>query len=153
MQLPKYRYKTNESFLDYEFVSEGPKGRINKVVRYLQVSDTVYNLGFGDLDEDTGDISDTIVTNNRDSLKVLATVASTLYDFFSRYPDVLVLVRGSTPSRTRLYRMGITRNWSEISAGFQVWGYVADKWEPFTFRRSYEAFLVRPKNRNSTGTK
>ncbi len=71
MNLPIYQYRTNESYLDYEFISEGPKGRIKKVVRFLQISDDVYNLGFGDLDEVTGEISDTVITDNKDSLKVL----------------------------------------------------------------------------------
>ncbi len=145
MHLPKYRYKTNETFLDYEFTSEGPKGRIKKIVRFVPLNETLYNLGFGDLDEETGEINDTVVTDNKDSLKVLATVASTLFDFFSHYPDTVVLVMGSTPSRTRLYRMGITRNWHEISATFDVRGFMEGEWEPFAFRRNYEAFLVRVK--------
>ncbi len=145
MHLPKYRYKANETFLDYEFISKGPKGRIKKVVRFVQLNDVIYNLGFGDLNEETGEISDTVITDNKDSLKVLATVASTLFDFFSHYPDTFVLVMGSTPSRIRLYRMGITRNWHEIGATFDVRGFIDGEWEPFTLRRNYEAFLVRVK--------
>ena len=111
----------------------------------MQLKEMVYNLGFGDLNEETGEISDTIVTDNKDSLKVLATVASTLFDFFSQYPNTVVLVMGSTPSRTRLYRMGITGNGHEISATFDVRGFIDGEWEPFTFRRNDEAFFVRAK--------
>ncbi len=38
-----------------------------------------YNLAFGDYDEISGEINDHKITNNGDSLVVLATVASTVY--------------------------------------------------------------------------
>ena len=103
MQLPRYPYKTNAAFLDYEFVSKGPKGSIKKVIRFTQIDNAVFNLGFGDLDEETGEISDTIVTNNNDSRIVLATVAATVHDFTVNYPNAVVIAKGSTHSRTRLY--------------------------------------------------
>lgn len=111
MQLPRYPYKTNSAFLDYEFTSKGPKGSIKKVIRFTQIDRLVYNLGFGDLHEETGKISDTIVTNNNDSRIVLATVAATIHDFTIHYPNAMVIAKGSTHSRTRLYRMGITNHW------------------------------------------
>ncbi|MBS1510119.1 MAG: hypothetical protein JST86_04715 [Bacteroidetes bacterium] len=145
MQLQKYRYKTNQTFLDYEFISEGPKGKIKKVVRFSAIKTNIYNLGFGDWDESTGEISDTVVTNNNDSSKVLATVAATVNDFTLHYPDALVVVQGSTHSRTRLYRIGLTNNWSLISADFVVYGLINEKWELFQSRRDYTAFLVHRK--------
>ena len=51
MQLPRYLYRTNNNFLDYEFNSIGPKGSIKKVVRFTQIGVNIYNLGFGDLEE------------------------------------------------------------------------------------------------------
>lgn len=53
MNLDAYQYKTNDSYLDFEFYSEGPKGRIKKVVRYSPRNAggiTYFNLGFGDWD-------------------------------------------------------------------------------------------------------
>lgn len=106
MYLPHYSYKASPSFLDYEFVSEGPKGKIKKVVRFTKIDDSVYNLAFGDLEEDTGEINDSVISNNNDSSKVLATVAMIVKDFSLRYPDEWIVAIGSTHSRTRLYRMG-----------------------------------------------
>ena len=145
MQLPRYTYKTNENFLDYEFESTGPKGNIKKVVRFSQISNNVFNLGFGDLDEETGEISDINVTNNNDSRKVLATVAATVRDFTLQYPDAWIIAKGSTLSRTRLYRIGITNHWNEISAEFEIFGLKDGSWKAFEMRRDYEAFLVRRK--------
>jgi len=145
MQLPHYRYRTNESFLDYEFTSEGSQGLVKKVVRYTKIHEDVFNLGFGDLDEETGEISDTIVTNNEDTNKVLTTVAATAIDFTNTYPDVWVVAKGTTHSRTRLYRRGITNNWQDISSMFEVYGLLNGDWELFEQRKDYEAFLIRRK--------
>lgn len=145
MQLPRYTYKTTTAFLDYEFISEGPKGSIKKIIRFTQIGNVVFNLGFGDLDEETGEISDTIVTNNNDSRIVLVTVAATVHDFTVNYPNALVIAKGSTHSRTRLYRMGITNYWEEISIDFEVYGLKDGDWELFAERRDYEAFLIHRK--------
>ena len=145
MQLPRYLYRTNNNFLDYEFNSIGPKGSIKKVVRFTQIGVNIYNLGFGDLEEQTGEISDISVTNNNDSRKVLATVASTVHDFTPEYPETWVVAKGSTVSRTRLYRMGITNHWDEIKNDFEIFGLKDAAWYPFELRREYEAFLIRRK--------
>lgn len=145
MHLPRYKYKTNTSFLDFEFISEGPKGKIKKVVRFTQIDEIAFNLAFGDLNEATGEISDTVVTNNDDSRKVLATVAAAVYDFTNQYPGSLVVAKGSTLSRTKLYRMGITNYWLQISIDFEVYRLKDGDWEPFIERRDYEAFLIRRK--------
>ncbi len=145
MQLPRYKYKTNSAFLDYEFISQGPKGSIKKVIRFTQIKSGVFNLGFGDLDEQTGEISDTIVTNNNDSRIVLATVAATVNDFTLHYPKAIIIAQGSTRSRTRLYRMGITNHWNNISIDFEVYGLKDHNWELFQQRRDYDAFLIHRK--------
>lgn len=143
MNIANYPYKANPNFLDYEFVSIGPKGNIKKVVRFTDIGDDIFNLGFGDLDDETGDISDTTVTDNKDSQKVLATVAHTVYHFFSAYPYADVFLTGSTPARTRLYRMGISGYWRQISVDFEVYGLRQNQWETFQFQRDYDAFLIR----------
>jgi hypothetical protein len=145
MHLARYPYKTNSDFLDYEFVSEGPKGNIKKVIRFTQIDTAVFNLGFGDLNEETGEISDIIVSNNNDSRIVLATVAATVLDFTMHYPKAIVIAQGSTHSRTRLYRMGITNHWKDISINFEVYGLKDGSWELFQQRRDYAAFLIHRK--------
>ena len=119
MNYEKYLYKSEANFEFLEFYSEGPKGIIKKVVEYQLTSENnVYNLAFGDYDENARSIDDKVVTNNGDSLKVLATVASTVYAFIEKHPDAWVIATGSTEARTRLYRMGITHNLVEISKDF-----------------------------------
>ena len=147
MNNPKYLYKTEQKFTIFEFVSEGPKGRIRKMVEYTETAtENVYNLGFGDYDEIANAINDISVTNNGDSLKVLATVASTVYAFLEKHPNAYILATGSTNVRTRLYRMGITNNLAEINEDFVVYG-LTDKgiWDDFVVGEDYEAFLITKK--------
>lgn len=148
MKHPKYQYRSEELFLFYEFISEGPKGLIRKIVEYSETStENVYNLGFGDYDEMTKSINDFSVTNNGDSLKVLATVASTVYAFTEKYPKAWILATGSTSVRTRLYRMGITNNLAEIAQDFIVFGYNSEEnWEEFVVGEDYDAFLITKKD-------
>src|SRR5690606_15514411 len=123
MKYPKYDYVAESQLMHFGFTSIGPKGEIKKIVEYSETSLTnVFNLAFGDYDENVGSINDKIVTNNGDSEKVLATVASTVYAFTGRYPDSWLYATGSTRVRTRLYRMGLTNNLTEIAEDFYVYG-------------------------------
>lgn len=141
----KYIFRTNSSFLDYEFESTGPKGVIKKVARFSKIGVNVYNFGFGDLNEMTGEISDTVVSNNDDGNKVLITVASIIFHFTTVYPGAAVVIQGTTPSRTRRYQMGINKYWDQISALFDVLGLKNGKWEKFRPVENYDAFLGRPR--------
>jgi hypothetical protein len=103
--------------LDYEFNSEGPKGRIKKVVRYTPRNAggvTYFNLGFGDWDQTQRKVDDRAITNNQDRDKILVTVAIAFLEFTKHFPDIPVYATGSTPSRTRLFQIGIAANWNEI---------------------------------------
>ena len=142
-----YNFETGTSFQEFEFDSTGPKGIVRKVVQYSETNlKDLYNLGFGDKDESsTGKINDLIITNNGDSQKVLATVALTLYVFIKYFPNASVIAIGVTPTRTRLYRMGISNNLEAIEKDFYVFGLRNNVWHKFAKGTSYDAFLVRRK--------
>ena len=148
MNRPKYLYKSEEEFKVYSFYSEGIKGLIKKMIVFSFTGESnIYNLGFGDYNSETKTIDDEVITNNGDSLKVLATVASTVYAFTEKYPNALVFATGSNNFRTRLYRMGITNNLEEIKIDFEVFGLRVDNnlWEEFISGEDYEAFIVKRK--------
>ena len=107
----------------------------------------IYNLGFGDYNADTKTIDDNSITNNGDSLKVLATIASTVYAFTEKYKNALIFATGSNTVRTRLYRMGITNYIEEIKIDFEVYGLTIETniWETFIAGEDYLAFLVKRK--------
>jgi hypothetical protein len=148
MNNQKYIYKSEGLLKIYEFTSEGPNGSIQKMVEYSETgTENIYNLAFGDYNFETKKIDDLSITNNGDSLKVLATVASTVYAFTEKYPQAWIFATGSTSVRTRLYRMGITNNLAEINEDFKVYGLTINEniWEEFVIGEDYEAFLITKK--------
>ncbi len=148
MKFDRYELKAERTLMVFEFVSEGPRGQIAKLVQYTETNiKGVYNLGFGDKDEETGEIDDKAVTNNADSQKVLTTVAATAYAFTDKYPNSWIYATGSNKARTRLYRIGIANNLSEIQKDFEVYGLKEGNWEPFEKTVDYEAYLVRRKKK------
>jgi hypothetical protein len=142
MKLPKYQLKGDRSLRVFEFISEGPKGRIPKIIKYSETNEeNVYNLAFGNKNV-TGDIDDLTVSDNRDSEKIIATVVSTIYAFTDKHPERMVFATGSTKARTRLYRMGITKYIIEIKKDFEVLGFRDGNWHPFRKDEEYDAFLA-----------
>lgn len=143
MHLDRYELKSGEALEVFEFVSVGIKGRIVKLVQYTSTNyKDLFNLGFGDKNLETGEIDDDIISNNGDSEKVLATVVSTLFAFTNKHPNSMVYATGSSNSRTRLYRMGISKYLSEIENDFEIYGETEIGWEPFITDTRYNAFLV-----------
>ncbi len=133
--------------MTFEFISEGEKGFISKIVQFQPTNVAgIFNLAFGDKDQVSGDINDTVVSNNGDSEKVLTTVVATVYAFTDRYPNAMIYATGSTKSRTRLYRRGITRFIQEVTEDFEIFGEQNAEWEPFVKGVDYDGFLVRRKN-------
>ena len=142
----RYELKVKSDTMSFRFTSIGPKGEIPKLVVYSKtpVKD-LYNLGFGDEDINTGTIDDFVVTDNKDSQKVLATVAFTVYAFIDAYPNALIIARGSTKARTRLYQMGISNNLEAITTDFIVWGRKEGVWSFFEKNVQYDTFLITHK--------
>jgi hypothetical protein len=147
MLLARYTYEISSNFLQYDFYSEGPKGKIKKVVlyTYLLTLDGVpyYNLAFGDYDDENQRIDDLAVSDNGDRDKILATVAFTALEFTSHFRGCRILIVGSTLSRTRLYQMGIARYFREIAQLFDIQGLtMGGEWMPFKSGENYRELLA-----------
>ena len=84
-------------------------------------------MAFGDYNESKDRIDDLIVSDNKDSEKILMTVATAVVSFTDEHRDILVFARGSTPSRTRYYIIGITKHLAKISQAFEFWGALPKK--------------------------
>jgi hypothetical protein len=146
MKIATYPFVRRPESFYYEFYSEGPNGSIKKVVEYFRLEEwktEVFNLAFGDWDEENNRINDLSISNNADREKVLATVASTVIDFIVNHPDAIIIATGSTASRTRLYQMGIAKVLDEIDQGFEIQGYTNNSWRPFQKGVNYSAFLLK----------
>jgi hypothetical protein len=146
MHLDKYSLQSGEQLQVFEFTSTGVKGNIKKLVQYTPTNyKDLYNLGFGDKNEITGELDDNVISNNGDSEKVLATVVATLYAFVEKHPEAMVYAKGSTHSRTRLYRAGISKYLELIQEDFKIYGQLENHWQEFEKDVDYIAFLVQLK--------
>jgi hypothetical protein len=148
MNLDRYEFSVGRNFLDFEFCSEGPKGKIIKVIRFTPQNAngiTYFSLGFGDVNEEANRIDDQSISKNQDRTKILATVAYAVLEFTSYFTDVMIHAKGSTPARTRLYQMGISANLDEVQSVLHVYGFINGEWQPFKKNINYEAFLVKHK--------
>jgi hypothetical protein len=146
MKLDRYELKADEQFTTFDFLSEGPKGKIEKIIQFSLVNqNNLYNLAFGDRDYLTGEIDDKVVTDNADLEKVLATVVAAVYAFCDKVPEAWIYATGSTEARTRLYRMGINKYYDIVEFDFEIFGQTQSEWEPFEKGKDYEAFVVKRK--------
>jgi hypothetical protein len=145
MRLEQYQVKAYEDLFEFEFISEVPKGNITKLVQYSKIDENAYNLAFGDKKEGENEIDDKIITDNKDSQKVLATVAATVLAFTEKYSQVWIIASGSSKSRTRLYQIGISTNYEELQQYFNVYGYYDRRWVKFQKNVIYDAFAVKRK--------
>ena len=147
MKLDRYELKADEPLTTYEFLSEGPKGKIQKIIQFSLVNqiDNVYNLAFGDKNYLTGEIDDRIVTDNGDSEKVLATVVAAVYAFCDYFPDAWIYATGSTAARTRLYKMGINKYFDIVETDFEMYGQIQNEWEPYIKGKDYQTFVIQRK--------
>ena len=146
MNLPQYKTNPDEDLHSFSFISEGKNGKIEKVIRYEKITDDVFNLGFGDKDPITGKINDKVVTNNGDTEKVLATVVATIYTFLDDFPNAYIYAEGSTHSRNRLYRRGITKYLTDALEDFIIYGlFTNKKIELFNPNTNYVGFLIHRK--------
>ena len=147
MQFEKYEITQSSNHESYDFFSDGPKGKIKKVIQFTKFPNTsIYNLGFGDAIIETGEIDDLVISDNKDSRKILATVAFTVVLFLEKHPDIIIFATGSTPTRTRLYQIGIANIYHEINKEYVIMGVFGDENEPFKKNKVYDSFFVYKKS-------
>ncbi len=146
MEQPSYPFKKYKRELLFEFESVSEIKTIRKVIAYELIDDKqkVFNLSLVDKNDD-GKISDMVVSNNNDMEMVLATVIQTLPIFFSEFEGSKIFFSGSTPSRTRLYRIIIAKFQKEFEREYSIFGFINQIAEPFQQGNKYEAFLISKK--------
>lgn len=147
MKMERYEHgrKSSDSH-EYCFTSVGPKGEIPIIVQFKQTEIPEFvNLAFGN--ELPGGGLDHLARNgNNDRNKILATVAVAIIEFTNEHPNKIIFFSGSTPARTRLYRMAITLHLEELQKQFDVFGiFRSDSGtysEEFRKEISYNSFAV-----------
>ena len=99
----------------YEFISIGPKGQITKRIEFTALRKrSYYNVAFGDVMKD-GRVNDTAYSDNKDIVKIMATVIDTMKDFLRENPTAKLVFIGSTDDRTRFYKQILIRHYPILS--------------------------------------
>jgi hypothetical protein len=145
MDLPYYALRSTRSRLQYTFYSEGRRGKILKVIRFVMVQTlpVVFNVSLGDVNSKTGELSAEAISDNGDRDRILRTVAESIILFCRRYPQVYVFVGGNSLVRNRLYRMIISNRIEEIRERCEVFGVIGFRAYPFRKNQDYNGFLVK----------
>ncbi|MCT4579821.1 MAG: hypothetical protein N4A35_00260 [Flavobacteriales bacterium] len=152
--IPAYKTQLVDSDtrkIQYLFESKGERSII-KAIEYTPITEidgkTVYNLGFGDYNEENGNIFDDINSNNGDMRKVFSTVLNTVSKFFKENENAAIWVQGSDSAddfkqlcevnctkncgdvcknfnrRIKTYRYYVDRNFFELSKEYIFFGYI-----------------------------
>jgi hypothetical protein len=135
--------------LDFEdktqfiFASEGEQGKIIKAVIFSPVQDDLWNLGFGDINNDK--IDDTVISNNHDIVKLISTIAKIIYEFSDEYPLRNIQIKPVDEKRKKLYNHIFRRNYINISSNFQIMGILNKNEEIYSPEIFYDFFKLKRK--------
>lgn len=152
--IPAYKTElvdSNNRKIQYLFESKGLKSII-KAIEYTPVAQrdgkVVYNLGFGDYNEEGGNIFDDTNSNNGDMRKVFSTVLNTVPKFFKENEDAAIWMQGSDSAedfkklcevdckkncenicknfsrRIKTYRYYVNKNFVELSKEYIFFGFI-----------------------------
>ena len=142
MNYPPYPFESLPDGLIYAFESRSNQRTIQKYVIFTPIDSRCYNLALVDLEED-GRLSDTTVSNNDDLERVLSTVIQIILKFLNHNLDCEVSFAGSTPERTRLYRIVINKYINDFSDHLSVDGILPEQSrEAFKPNRPYLSFVL-----------
>ncbi|MGG7662793.1 DUF6934 family protein [Dyadobacter sp. BHUBP1] len=141
-QFRAYPYTANEATGHFKFQSVGKRGIIDKAIELTQIAPDIYNLALLDFDPVTQDYVDDSITDNGDMPEVLATVMAVILDHLSQFPRSSIVITGNSPSRTRLYKIAISKIGDDIKHQLKILGYQRSGWRIFEPNQSYESFLI-----------
>jgi hypothetical protein len=134
---PYYEVKDNTHYI---FESIGEKGSILKAVVFTISDENIWNLGFGDLENQL--IDDSVITNNHDAAKVIRTVAKIAIHFLVQNSESVVEIKPVDEKRKRLYNSVFQRFFKDIEPLFNVLGTFGGHEEIYSPSKAYDSFRI-----------
>ncbi len=161
--------------LRFLFTSSG-KREIVKAIEYTAVADngksTIYNLAFGDYDNQNDLVMDKTNSNNGDMYQVFYTVLNSVTAFYNQFPNDAIFIQGSDNShdyyheclptcqkkctvacknanrRIKTYRSFINKNFQKLDKSYRFMGAFkhAAEFVPYELGMEYDAILVFQRN-------
>ena len=144
MDEPIYPYKKSLDILTFDFESIGLNGVSKKKVVYSSIEDLpdIFNLSLFEVLQD-GTLNIYYESRNQDLPQIMATVVQTMNDFFAKYPSKKIAFTGSTPDRTRLYRIVINKLIQKNGHVFCIEGITNNGvFEQFQANQNYLAYVI-----------
>jgi hypothetical protein len=146
MDKPVYDLKSSADGHFYFFESNGEKA-VNKAIVFMPISNSskMVELVFGDIKNDNS-IDFYSASENNDLIDIISTVIESLKIYLTKFPDMTVYFRGSTPSRTRLYRAAIAKNLDTNELIYDIFGILENQQaETFNKNHTYIGYIIRKK--------
>ncbi|SDG11032.1 hypothetical protein SAMN04487996_11575 [Dyadobacter soli] len=144
-QFEAYLTTSNEENTRFQFQSEGKRGVFEKVVFFTPLTIDTYNLALLDYNTETGGYDDLSVTDNGDMPEILVTVITTIHQFLGSKPGKKIYFEGSTPARTRLYQIAISKIYDPTQSDLIISGLLEGEWVIFERNTRFEGFLIEKK--------
>ena len=90
-------------------------------------------------------MDDEVITNNHDLIKVMSTIAYSLYLFIETYPYALIEIDPVDEKRCRLYNIIFRRKYQEVEPLFDIYGIKEFLKEPYNPIQYYQKFVIEQK--------
>ncbi|TLV00868.1 DUF6934 family protein [Dyadobacter luticola] len=145
MNEPFYEFTILDEAHRFDFVSVGKENIPKRIVYFTTRDPFVVTLTLGNPLEN-GDLDVHSIDDNGDRNKILATVMQSIRIFLNFNPQTVVAFYGSSPSRTRLYKMVISRELNQLSDRYVIHGGNQDGVEIFSPKGEYDFFMISRKN-------
>ncbi|MCF2491562.1 DUF6934 family protein [Dyadobacter sp. CY347] len=145
MQYQAYPVESNEENTRFQFQSVGKRGVFEKVIFITPLTFDTFNLSLVDFNPATGNYDDLSVTDNGDMPEVLITVVSAIHQFLASNPFKRIYFEGSTPARTRLYQIAISKIYDSEQSDLLISGLQDGQLFPFEPNSNFEGFLAEKK--------
>lgn len=148
MEWEIYELTRKDDGFGYWFYSEGPRGRIRKVIEFQWMrglGKSTFNLAFGDSEEGSNQLNDRSVSNNMDRVKVLHTVAMSVVEFLKDHSRSIVFIKANSLARARLYQMMLSSILKDVELEYEIQGKHKSYWIPFVKGLNYSEFIIYKK--------
>ena len=119
MKAETYEIEKFEEDSFFIFASTGPQGVIAKFVWIQSIRENLFNLAFGDLNQNGG-FDDKVVSNNNDTGKVIATVARCALEFVKTRRGCKLSITPVDDRRARLYNYVFRNRHIEFGVDFII---------------------------------
>ncbi|MEO6282113.1 MAG: hypothetical protein ABIN80_29555 [Dyadobacter sp.] len=121
MNESSYEFTVLKEAHRFDFVSKGPINIVKSIVYFKTTDPYLVTLSMGN-PLPNGVLDVLTINDNGDRNKILATVIRSIGVFLNIHPDHTVMFSGSTPARTRLYKMVISKELHQLQNSYLVQG-------------------------------